>query len=107
MEGAARAVVAEKREAFRVHPFRARIDAAVAHPRRIADHDVETSCCQYVREMNVEGEEADLALFDAFERAVIRHDPLAQLAAALDVRLAQAAEEVALRRAQDFLLVLV
>src|SRR3954469_768556 len=100
MEGrAARAVVAEKRKAFRVHPFRARIDAAVADPRRVADHDVETSRCHDVREMNVDGEEADLALFDALEHAVVGDDALAQFAAALDVRLAQTAEEVALRSA--------
>src|SRR5207302_3877546 len=86
MEGsAASAVVPKKCETFRVHPLRARIDAAVAHPRRIADHDVETAAGHDVREVNVERKKADLAVLDALQRAAIGDDAFAQFAAAFDV----------------------
>src|SRR3954466_4485219 len=98
--GLARAVAAEKGEALGVHLLRARLDAGVAHPRRIADHDVESAAGHDVSKVNVEGEEADLAVFNPLEHAPVGANALVQLAAALDVHLAQAAEQIALRRAE-------
>ncbi len=104
---AARAVTAKESEALAVHSFGARLDAAVAYPGWIADHDVETAARHHVGEVNVEGEEADLAVLDAFDRAEVRANALVQFAAAIEIDLAQTAEEIALRCAELLLLALV
>src|SRR5207249_11408863 len=57
--GVARAVPSEEAISIDEHRLRLRVDAAVAHPRRIADHDVEAATGHDVREMDIEREEAE------------------------------------------------
>src|SRR5947208_3241360 len=105
--GVAPPVAAKESIAIGEHRLRLGIDAAVAHPRRIADHGVEAAARDDVREVHVEGEESELALFDAIEHAAVLLDARVQLAALREIALAQAAEEVALRRGQPLQLRLV
>ena len=80
------------------HPLRSRVNARVAHPRRIAGHDVESAARHHRREVNVVRKESELAFFDGIERRAILGDPLLQLDAALEIGIERAAEEIALRR---------
>src|SRR5206468_10154 len=104
---AAHAVAVKKWEALRIHFLCARLDAAVANPGRVADDDVESAARHHVREVDVEREESDLAVFDAIEQAAVRADALVQFAASLDVQCAKPAEKIALWCAEVFLLTLV
>ena len=88
----ARAVAAEKREALGVHLLGKRLDTGIAHPRRIADHDVETAAGHDVGEVDVEGEESELSILDAVEHAAVLVDARVQLAALREIRLAEAPE---------------
>jgi hypothetical protein len=99
MERSAVAVRAEELVARGQHPLRARFDAAVAHPRRVPDHHVEAALGHHVREVDVEREEVEVALFRPLEQLLLLGDALLQLAAELRIDRCAAAEEVALWRA--------
>src|SRR5438552_1660393 len=95
-----RAVAAEEAVAIGEHRLRLWVDAAVAHPWRIADDRVEAAARQHVREVDVEREECELAVFHAIEDAAVLLDARVQLAATREIRVAQPAEEIALRRGE-------
>src|SRR4029077_17531672 len=76
---------AKKRIAFGAHPFRSLIDATVANPRRIADHDIEATVGHDVREVDVEGKEIELTVLDTFESAPVIRDATMQLATTAQV----------------------
>src|SRR5213596_3308529 len=79
------------------HAPRLRIDARVAHPRRIADDDVESARGDHRREVNIEGKEIELVMLDALENLPALRDSRLQLAASQLIDGAIAAEEI-LRR---------
>ena len=88
---------AEERITLSAHAFGSLIDAAVAHPRWIADHDIEPAVGHDMREVDVEGKEIELTVLDTLQRAPIVGDATIQLATMAQVRRAHVAEEVTLR----------
>ncbi len=84
--------------AIPVHPLRARFNPAVAHPGRIADHDVESALCHDVRKVHIVGKEIELTVLGSTQNLFRLRDARVELAAPRQVRRAHAAEQVLLRR---------
>src|SRR5713101_9264798 len=98
---------AEQSITVAVHPLRARLDPAVANPRRISDDDVEAALRYHMREVDIVGKEIKLALLGAVQKLPRLDDARVQLATASEIRRTHAAEEVLLRRGDLLQLALV
>ena len=91
---------AEEPISIRAHALGAGVDAAVPNPRRISDHDVESAAGHHGREVDVEGEEIELSLFQPLEHPAMVRDTLLQRTRARQVADAQISEQIRLRKRQ-------